>query len=427
MKKILIEKIFAREVLDSRGNPTIQVDCVLNDGSMGRATVPSGASTGTYEALELRDGEKRYLGKGVLRAVENVNKTIAKEIVGKSPFDQRGIDQLLIKLDGTPNKSKLGANAILGVSLAVMKAASNSLNLPLYRYIGGTNTKTLPVPFMNVINGGVHADNQLYIQEFMIVPLGAPSFKEALRFGAETFHNLKKILKEKGEVTSVGDEGGFAPQLSSTKEALDILVAAIEKAGYIPGKDIALALDCAASEFYKEGRYCFEGKELDAKGMVDFYEELIKSYPIVSIEDGLAEEDWEGWKILTEKLGSKIQLVGDDIFVTNTERIKKGIKMRVANSVLIKLNQIGTVTETLEAITLSHKSSYTTIISHRSGETEDTTIADLAVGAGTGMIKTGSLSRSERIAKYNRLLVIEEELGDSAVYPGSSVLNPKKL
>jgi len=427
MKKILIEKIFAREVLDSRGNPTIQVDCVLNDGSMGRATVPSGASTGTYEALELRDGEKRYLGKGVLRAVENVNKTIAKEIVGKSPFDQRGIDQLLIKLDGTPNKSKLGANAILGVSLAVMKAASNSLNLPLYRYIGGTNTKTLPVPFMNVINGGVHADNQLYIQEFMIVPLGAPSFKEALRFGAETFHNLKKILKEKGEVTSVGDEGGFAPQLSSTKEAIDILVAAIEKAGYIPGKDIALALDCAASEFYKEGRYYFEGKELDAKGMVDFYEELVKFYPIVSIEDGLAEEDWEGWKILTERLGSKIQLVGDDIFVTNTERIKKGIKMGVANSVLVKLNQIGTVTETLEAINLSHKSSYTTIISHRSGETEDTTIADLAVGAGTGMIKTGSLSRSERIAKYNRLLVIEEELGDSAIYPGSSVLNPKKL
>jgi len=427
MKKILIEKIFAREVLDSRGNPTIQVDCVLNDGSMGRATVPSGASTGTYEALELRDGEKRYLGKGVLKAVENVNKTIAKEIVGKSPFDQVGIDQLLIKLDGTPNKSKLGANAILGVSLAVMKAASNSLNLPLYRYIGGANTKTLPVPFMNVINGGVHADNQLDIQEFMIVPLGAPSFKEALRFGAETFHNLKKILKEKGEVTSVGDEGGFAPQLSSTKEAIDILVAAIEKAGYIPGKDIALALDCAASEFYKEGRYYFEGKELDAKGMVDFYEELVKFYPIVSIEDGLAEEDWEGWKILTERLGSKIQLVGDDIFVTNTERIKKGIKMGVANSVLVKLNQIGTVTETLEAINLSHKSSYTTIISHRSGETEDTTIADLAVGAGTGMIKTGSLSRSERIAKYNRLLVIEEELGDSAIYPGSSVLNPKKL
>ena len=427
MKQILIEKIFAREVLDSRGNPTIQVDCVLNDGSMGRATVPSGASTGTYEALELRDGEKRYLGKGVLKAVENVNKTIAKEIVGKSPFDQVGIDQLLIKLDGTPNKSKLGANAILGVSLAVMKAASNSLNLPLYRYIGGANTKTLPVPFMNVINGGVHADNQLDIQEFMIVPLGAPSFKEALRFGAETFHNLKKILKEKGEVTSVGDEGGFAPQLSSTKEALDILVAAIEKAGYIPGKDIALALDCAASEFYKEGRYYFEGKELDAKGMVDFYEDLINFYPIVSIEDGLAEEDWEGWKILTERLGSKIQLVGDDIFVTNTERIKKGIKMGVANSVLIKLNQIGTVTETLEAINLSHKSSYTTIISHRSGETEDTTIADLAVGAGTGMIKTGSLSRSERIAKYNRLLVIEEELGESAIYPGSSVLNPRKL
>ena len=427
MKKILIEKIFAREVLDSRGNPTIQVDCVLNDGSMGRATVPSGASTGTYEALELRDGEKRYLGKGVLKAVENVNKTIAKEIVGKSPFDQVGIDQLLIKLDGTPNKSKLGANAILGVSLAVMKAASNSLNLPLYRYIGGANTKTLPVPFMNVINGGVHADNQLDIQEFMIVPLGAPSFKEALRFGAETFHNLKKILKEKGEVTSVGDEGGFAPQLSSTKEALDILVAAIEKAGYTPGKDIALALDCAASEFYKDGRYYFEGMELDAKGMVDFYEDLINFYPIVSIEDGLAEEDWEGWKILTERLGSKIQLVGDDIFVTNTERIKKGIKMGVANSVLVKLNQIGTVTETLEAINLSHKSSYTTIISHRSGETEDTTIADLAVGAGTGMIKTGSLSRSERIAKYNRLLVIEEELGDSAIYPGSSVLNPKKL
>jgi len=427
MKKILIEKIFAREVLDSRGNPTIQVDCVLNDGSMGRATVPSGASTGTYEALELRDGEKRYLGKGVLKAVENVNKTIAKEIVGKSPFDQVGIDQLLIKLDGTPNKSKLGANAILGVSLAVMKAASNSLNLPLYRYIGGANTKTLPVPFMNVINGGVHADNQLDIQEFMIVPLDAPSFKEALRFGAETFHNLKKILKEKGEVTSVGDEGGFAPQLSSTKEALDILVAAIEKAGYTPGKDIALALDCAASEFYKDGRYYFEGKELDAKGMVDFYEDLINFYPIVSIEDGLAEEDWEGWKILTERLGSKIQLVGDDIFVTNTERIKKGIKMGVANSVLIKLNQIGTVTETLEAINLSHKSSYTTIISHRSGETEDTTIADLAVGAGTGMIKTGSLSRSERIAKYNRLLVIEEELGESAIYPGSSVLNPRKL
>jgi len=427
MEKILIEKIFAREVLDSRGNPTVQVDCVLNDGSMGRATVPSGASTGTYEALELRDGGKRYLGKGVLKAVENVNKIIAREIEGKSPFNQVDIDKLLIELDGTPNKSKLGANAILGVSLAIMKAASNFLKLPLYRYIGGVNTKTLPVPFMNVINGGAHADNQLDIQEFMIVPLGAPNFREALRFGAETFHNLKKILKEKGEITSVGDEGGFAPQLSSTKEALDILVEAIERAGYIPGKDIALALDCAASEFYKEERYYFEGKELDAKGMVDFYEELIKLYPIVSIEDGLAEEDWEGWKVLTERLGDKIQLVGDDIFVTNTERIKKGIKMEVANSVLIKLNQIGTVTETLEAIALSHKSGYTTIISHRSGETEDTTIADLAVGAGTGMIKTGSLSRSERIAKYNRLLVIEEELGESAIYPGSNVLNPKKL
>jgi len=427
MKKISIEKIFAREVLDSRGNPTVQVDCVLSDGSTGRATVPSGASTGTYEALELRDGEKRYLGKGVLKAIENVNKVIAKEVIGKNPFDQVGIDQLLINLDGTPNKSKLGANAILGVSLAVMKAASNSLNLPLYRYIGGVNTRTLPVPFMNVINGGVHADNQLDIQEFMIVPLGAPSFREALRFGAETFHNLKKILKSRGEVTSVGDEGGFAPQLSSTKEALDILVQAIEKAGYTPGKDIALALDCAASEFYKEGKYHFEGKELDAQGMVDFYEELINSYPIISIEDGLAEEDWEGWKILTQRLGNRIQLVGDDIFVTNTERIKRGIKTGVANSVLIKLNQIGTVTETLEAITLSHKNGYTTIISHRSGETEDTTITDLAVGAGTGMIKTGSLSRSERIAKYNRLLVIEEELGDSAIYPGSSVLNPKKL
>lgn len=427
MKKTSIEKIFAREILDSRGNPTLQVDCVLSDGSRGRAAVPSGASTGSYEALELRDGEKRYLGKGVLKAVENVNKVIAKELIGKNPFDQVGIDELLISLDGTPNKSKLGANAILGVSLAVMKAASNSLDLPLYKYIGGINTRTLPVPFMNVINGGVHADNQLDIQEFMIVPLGAPSFREALRFGAETFHNLKKILKEKGEVTSVGDEGGFAPRLSSTREAIDLLVEAIEKAGYTPGKDIALALDCAASEFYKEGKYHFEGKELDAQGMVDFYEELIGSYPIISIEDGLAEEDWEGWKILTQRLGNRIQLVGDDIFVTNTERIKRGIKTGVANSVLIKLNQIGTVTETLEAITLSHKNGYTAIISHRSGETEDTTIADLAVGAGTGMIKTGSLSRSERIAKYNRLLVIEEELGDSAFYPGSSVLNPKKL
>jgi enolase len=418
MKRVKIEAIKAREILDSRGNPTVQVDCILDDGTIGRAMVPSGASTGTREALELRDGEKRYGGKGVKRAVENVNKIIGPQIVGKSPFDQAEIDYLMIELDGTENKSKLGANAILGVSIAVMKAAANSIGIPLYRYIGGINAKTLPVPFMNVINGGVHADNPLDIQEFMIVPAGAPTFAEALRYGAEVFQTLKKILKSKGQVTSVGDEGGFAPQIKTAKEAIETLLEAIETAGYKAGKDIYLAIDSAASEFYENGKYNFEGAKLTSDEMISYYETLVSEYPIISLEDPLAEEDWEGWKKITEKLGNKIQIIGDDIFVTNPNILRKGIKEKIANSILIKLNQIGTVTETIETVRLAYLAGYTAVVSHRSGETEDTTIADFAVGMNTGMIKTGSLSRSERIAKYNRLLEIEEELGKNAFYPG---------
>ncbi len=422
MKKAKIEIIKGREILDSRGNPTVQVECILDDGTVGKAMVPSGASTGTREALELRDSEKRYGGKGVKKAVENVNKIIAPQLIGKSPFDQAKIDYLLINLDGTENKSKLGANAILGVSMAVMRAAANSLGIPLYRYIGGINARTLPVPFMNVINGGVHADNPLDIQEFMIVPAGAPTFAEALRYGAEVFHTLKKILKSRGQVTSVGDEGGFAPQIKTAKEAIETLLEAIETAGYKAGKDIYLALDSAASEFYENGKYNFEGAQLTTEEMIDYYEKLVSEYPIISLEDPLAEEDWEGWKKLTEKLGTRVQLVGDDIFVTNPGILRMGIREKIANSVLIKLNQIGTVTETIETMNLAYTAGYTTVVSHRSGETEDTTIADLAVGMNTGMIKTGSLSRSERIAKYNRLLEIEEELGKNAIYPGLNAI-----
>ena len=425
-----IEALKAREVLDSRGNPTVQVDCYLDNGVVGRATVPSGASTGSREALELRDNDpKRYLGKGVLKAIENVNGVIADRLKGHDALKQAEIDRILIELDGTENKSCLGANAILGVSMAVARAAAISLGIPLYRYLGGVNAKVLPTPMMNVINGGVHADNPLDIQEFMIVPVGAPNFREAVRYGAEVFHNLKKILKEKGLATGVGDEGGFAPQISSTEEALNLLVEAIEKANYEPGKDVSLALDAAASEFFdeKHKKYKFEGKEMTSDELIDFYEKLLEKFPmIISIEDGLAESDWDGWKKMTERLGDKVQLVGDDLFVTNVKYIKKGIEMGVANSVLIKLNQIGTVTETLDAIELAHKAGYTAVISHRSGETEDTTIADLAVATNTGLIKTGSLSRSERTAKYNRLMVIEEELGTAAVYWGRMSFNPKK-
>ncbi len=414
-----ITALKAREVLDSRGNPTVQVDCAIDGAWLGRATVPSGASTGSREALELRDQDpKRFHGKGVLKAVQNVNERIQPHLLGKDPLNQRAIDQLLIDLDGTPNKSNLGANAILGVSLAVAHAAARYLGLPLYRYLGGADAALLPVPLMNVINGGVHADNPLSIQEFMIVPFGFSSFREALRAGAEIFHTLKSVLKERGEVTSVGDEGGFAPQLSSTEEALDLLMQAIEKAGYRPGEDVALALDVAASELYQDGQYQIDEKTYTREALVEFYETLVSNYPLISIEDPCAEDDWEGWKWVTQRLGTKIQIVGDDIFVTNPQIIRKGIQEGVANAVLIKLNQIGTVTETLEAITLSHHAGYRTVVSHRSGETEDTTIADLAVAAKTGQIKTGSLSRSERIAKYNRLLIIEEELGESARFLG---------
>lgn len=413
-----IVNIQGREVLDSRGNPTIQVECYLDDGSYGMAIVPSGASTGTYEALELRDGDKRYGGKGVLKAVENVNKRIAPLIKGQEATNQREIDLLMIELDGTPNKSNLGANAILGVSMAVARAAACSLGIPLYRYLGGAGAHVLPVPLMNVVNGGVHADNPIDIQEFMLVPWGAPSFREALRYGTETFHTLKKILKKRGLSTAVGDEGGFAPNLESAEEVLELLVMAVEEAGYKPLDDIAIAIDAAATEFYRDGKYNLEGKTLTSRELVEYYEGLVEKFPIVSIEDGLAEEDWEGFRLLTEKLGDRIQIVGDDIFVTNTERIKKGIEEGVANSVLIKLNQIGTLSETLDAIEMSHRAGYRTIISHRSGETEDTFISDLAVAMNTGQIKTGSASRSERIAKYNRLLKIEEELGKSAKFGG---------
>ncbi|WAM32786.1 phosphopyruvate hydratase [Caldicellulosiruptor morganii] len=427
-----ITAVRAREILDSRGNPTVEVEVVVNDEFVGRAAVPSGASTGMFEAVELRDGDKkRYMGKGVLKAVENVNEVIAPEIIGMNALNQVEIDRLMIELDGTENKSKLGANAILGVSLAVAKAAANALGLPLYQYIGGVNAKYLPVPMMNILNGGKHADNSVDLQEFMIMPVGAKSFSEALRMCAETFHHLRNVLKARGYNTTVGDEGGFAPNLKSNEEPLEVIVEAIEKAGYTPGKDIAIALDPATSELYNEedGKYHFEreGKVRTKEEMVEFWVKLVEKYPIVSIEDGVAEEDWEGWKMLTEALGNKIQLVGDDLFVTNTKRLAKGIELGVANSILIKLNQIGTLTETLEAIEMANRAGYTAVVSHRSGETEDTTIADLVVAVNAGQIKTGAPSRTDRVAKYNQLLRIEEELGSIAVYPGmNAFFNLKK-
>ncbi|HET9251926.1 MAG TPA: phosphopyruvate hydratase [Candidatus Eisenbacteria bacterium] len=417
-----IESVFAREILDSRGQPTVEVDVVLAGGAMGRAAVPSGASTGSREALELRDGDaKRYLGKGASRAVQAVNETISGRLVGEDAADQAAIDRLLIDLDGTPSKKNLGANAILGVSMACAKAAADAHALPLYRYLGGANARTLPVPMMNVVNGGAHADNNLDIQEFMIVPVGLPSFAEALRAGAEVFHTLKKILKEKGLVTAVGDEGGFAPNLERNSEALDLILRAIEKAGYRPGEQIALALDVASSELYDTGRYGLDGKKgLDSDAMIEYLGGLVAKYPIVSIEDGIAEADWEGWKRMTAALGASTQLVGDDVFVTNPEILRRGIDDGVANSILVKLNQIGTMTETLDAIEMAKRAAYTTVISHRSGETEDVTIADLAVAVNAGQIKTGSLSRTDRTAKYNQLLRIEERLADEAVYPGAA-------
>jgi enolase len=413
-----ISHINAREILDSRGNPTIEVETHLESGIIGIAAIPSGASTGKREAIELRDGGKRYSGKGVLNAVKNVKEIIAPRIVGIESLKQTYIDNILIELDGTKNKSKLGANAILGVSLSVCKATANELNIPLYRYIGGCNAKTLPTPMMNIINGGAHADNNLDIQEFMIVPCKFKKFSEALRAGSEVFHTLKSLLKKKGLNTAVGDEGGFAPNLNAHKDALDIIVDAITAAGYKPGSDIYLAIDPAASGFYKNGKYLFEGKNITSDELISFYENIISNYPIISIEDGLEESDWDSWKKLTQKIGNKVQIVADDIFVTNTTLIEKGIKEGIANSVLIKLNQIGTLTETLDAIEMTKNSAYTAVISHRSGETEDTIISDLSVACNTGFIKTGSLSRGERISKYNRLLRIEEELGSSAKYLG---------
>jgi enolase len=423
-----IDSIRAWEVLDSRGRPTLAVQVDLADGDVGMAMVPSGASTGTFEAHELRDGDpQRYGGAGVLKAVANVMETIEPELLDLDATDQQGIDQALIDLDGTPNKSNLGANAILGVSIAVAKAAARALGLPLYRYLGGPMSSVLPVPMMNVLNGGVHADNNVDIQEFMIVPVGASSFREALRWGAEVFATLKKVLKEKKLNTSVGDEGGFAPNLGSNREALDLLLQAIETAGYKPGEQIAFALDVAASEFYQNGQYTYDGQSRTPQELITYLAELAQSYPIVSIEDGLAEDDWEHWQIHTQNLGQKIQLVGDDLFVTNRVRLQKGIDLGVANAILIKLNQIGTVTETLQTIHLATRRGYRCVISHRSGETEDTTIADLAVATNVGQIKTGSLCRSERVAKYNRLLEIENELGDTAVYAPQMGLGPKFL
>ena len=415
--------VLAREILDSRGNPTLEVEVTLIDGTVGRAAVPSGASTGEHEAVELRDGNKdRYLGKGVTQAVVNVNETIGPEVEGMSATRQAELDRALLALDGTPNKGTLGANAILGVSLAAAKAAALSVGLPLYQYIGGVNARTLPVPMMNILNGGKHADNNVDLQEFMIVPKGAPNFREALRWGAEVFHNLKKVLKGKGYNTAVGDEGGFAPDLKSNEEALQVIVEAIEKSGYKPGEDLFIALDPASSEFYENGTYMLRAEEKVARSadeMIDFYAGLMDRYPIVSIEDGLAEDDWDGWKAFTERCGERVQIVGDDLFVTNTERLARGIENGVANSILIKVNQIGTLTETLNAIEMAHKAGYTAVISHRSGETEDTTIADLAVACNTGQIKTGSACRTDRVCKYNQLLRIEEELEDEALYGGT--------
>lgn len=418
-----IVDVFAREVLDSRGNPTVEVEVITSGGFMGRAIVPSGASTGEYEAVELRDGDKdRYLGKGVLKAVQHVNEVISAELDGVDVTEQKMIDELLIELDGTHNKGKLGANAILGVSMACARAAAEAVGLPLYRYLGGTFAHKLPAPMMNILNGGEHADNNVDIQEFMVMPLGADSFREALRMGAETFHALKKVLKDKGLNTAVGDEGGFAPNLTSNEEALEVIITAIENAGYKPGEDIYIAMDAASSEFYDKAKkiYKIDGQEKTAEQMIEYYSYLCGKYPIISIEDGLDENDWDGWKKLTDALGKKIQLVGDDLFVTNTKRLKDGIAQGVGNSILIKLNQIGTVTETLDAIATARAAGYTSVISHRSGESEDTTIADLAVAVNAGQIKTGSASRTDRIAKYNQLLRIEEELLDQAAYEGLS-------
>ncbi|MDZ7263250.1 MAG: phosphopyruvate hydratase [candidate division KSB1 bacterium] len=419
--------VFGREILDSRGNPTIEVDVILEGGAMGSAAVPSGASTGEHEAIELRDGDKlRYLGKGVTKAVENVNEVIAEKIIGEDATEQIIIDQILREIDGTENKSKLGANAILGVSLAVAKAAAAALSLPLYQYLGGVHAHVLPVPMMNILNGGAHADNNVDLQEFMIMPAGATSFAEALRMGVETFHALKAVLKAKKYNTAVGDEGGFAPNLKSNEEALQVIMEAIAKAGYKPGEQIFIALDPAASEFFDTNKQKYvlksEQRELTPAEMVDYYAKLVKKYPIVSIEDGMAEDDWDGWKIMTDKLGTAIQLVGDDLFVTNTRRLRTGIERGVCNSILIKVNQIGTLTETLAAIEMAHRAGYTTVVSHRSGETEDTTIADIAVAMNTGQIKTGSASRTDRICKYNQLLRIEESLGEAGVFAGMSII-----
>lgn len=419
---IPIESVFAREILDSRGNPTVEVEVIAEGGYVGRASVPSGASTGAFEAMELRDeNSDRYLGKGVETAVDNVNNIIAAEVEGMNVFDQVAVDKLMIELDGTPNKERLGANAILGVSIAVAKAASEALGLGLYQYIGGVNAKTLPVPMMNIINGGKHADNSVNIQEFMVMPVGAESFKEALRMCAEVFHNLKKVLQSKGLSTAVGDEGGFAPNLETDEQAIQIILEAIIKAGYKPGDEFRIAIDAAATEMYQEdGSYFFWKSNIrkTKEEMVEYWADLVNKYPIISLEDGVSEEDWEGWKLLTERLGKKIQLVGDDLFVTNTRRLEKGIKMGVANSILIKVNQIGTLTETLDAIQMANRAGYTAVTSHRSGETEDATIADIAVATNSGQIKTGAPSRTDRVAKYNQLLRIEEELGDVAEYPG---------
>ena len=428
----IIVDVYAREVLDSRGNPTVEVEVTTESGAFGRALVPSGASTGAFEAVELRDGDKsRYLGKGTQTAVDNVNNIIAEQLEGMESTDQPAIDALLIELDGTHNKGKLGANAILGVSMAVARASAEELGLPLYQYIGGVNAKQLPVPMMNILNGGEHADNSVDVQEFMILPVGAPTFKEGLRMGAEVFHSLKKVLSERGLACGVGDEGGFAPNLGSNREALELIVEAIEKAGYEPGKDVMLGLDVAATEMYDKETKLYdlkhEGKKLTAEEMVDLYEDWATNFPIITIEDGLDEEDWDGWKVLTERLGKKIQLVGDDLFVTNTERLERGIEAGVANSILIKVNQIGTITETLDAIEMAKRAGYTAVISHRSGETEDTTIADLAVAVNAGQIKTGAPSRTDRVAKYNQLLRIEEMVGEQARYCGlKSFYNLKK-
>ena len=413
-----IKSVKAREILDSRGNPTIEVDVALSDGAFGRAAVPSGASTGAFEAAELRDGGERYLGKGVRQAAANIEKLIAPRVVGQNPFEQQVIDKLMIEIDGSPNKSKLGANAILGVSLAVARAAANSKKLPFYTFIGGSNANLLPVPMMNILNGGAHADTNVDIQEFMIAPIGAQTFGESLQWGAEIYHALKSVLKKRGLATSIGDEGGFAPNLESNRAALDLIVEAIGKAGYKPKEEIALAMDVAATEFFKDGKYEFEGSQLSSDEMISYYKSLVDSYPLVSIEDPLSEDDWAGWIQITKDLGSQVQLVGDDLFVTNPERLAKGIKNGAANALLVKVNQIGTLTETLDAVKMAHDAGYRSMMSHRSGETEDTTIADLAVAANCGQIKTGAPARSERVAKYNQLLRIEEELGSRARYAG---------